>query len=131
MIYKCPITGRYSILYTTCAYCGRRVSLNRKNLGKNRFGHIFYYCKKCQKEKDQEELDDAELEAKFRIRIFASDHLICGYCNKEIDLNEEVAVDGLGELEKKGKKTYLYVHGFLLSHLNCISRELKEDETVD
>jgi len=131
LIYKSPITGRYCILFTHCVYCGRKVSLNKKNIGQNRFSVKFYYCKHCQQEKNKEELEDAELETKFRIRIFSSEQFICGFCNKPISLNEELEIRGIGELSKNRKKTHLYIHGFLLSHFECAYRELQEDESIE
>ncbi|MFX1479985.1 MAG: hypothetical protein ACFFCI_17845 [Promethearchaeota archaeon] len=44
LIYRNPISGKLNFLYTHCVHCGKRVSLNRKNMGENRFGQKFYYC---------------------------------------------------------------------------------------
>lgn len=43
------ISGKRDFFFTKDPYCGRRVLLRKKNQGKNRFGDIFYYCKKCRK----------------------------------------------------------------------------------
>lgn len=68
LFYRSPISGKINFLYTTCVHCGKRVSLNRKNIGQNRFGHRFYYCndperhklKKEKKEEDEDVDDDQE-----------------------------------------------------------------------
>jgi predicted SprT family Zn-dependent metalloprotease len=49
IIYKNPISSKYDFLFTKCVYCGKKVLLEKKYLGKNRYGNIFYYCKKCLK----------------------------------------------------------------------------------
>lgn len=53
LFYHNPISGKLNFLYTHCVHCGKRVSLNRKNLGQNRFGDTFYYCNDCKIPKEQ------------------------------------------------------------------------------
>ena len=128
LFYRNPISGKYNFLYTHCVYCGQRVSLNRKNIGQNRFGHKFYYCKSCQGHKNKKELDATETEVRLRVQIFQSDNIMCKLCNKELPLDGELYVSGIGELIKKKQKLHLYIGDIHITHLECICEDIDDDK---